>query len=153
MGHIKRDENGYSNTEDSSKFCVKSSPYNIAAALFQKGGIALGIFNGLTPYLKGQEFKRAIGSFEENYEKIPHFNYSFATCMEAYVRSVSKILPLVAKDVWTSIDTFADIGGGSGYMSIELCKFYPALKALSCDLKPLQPVFDTYMAKEDPALA
>ena len=30
MGHILRDEQGYSNSEDASKFCVSSNPNNIA---------------------------------------------------------------------------------------------------------------------------
>lgn len=52
MGHIKKDEHGYSNTEDSSKFCVKSNPDNIAAALLFRGKPD-GDFKHLTPYLKG----------------------------------------------------------------------------------------------------
>ena len=73
--------------------------------------------------------------------------------MESTCKSVSRILPLVAKDVWTSINSFADIGGGSGYMSIELCRVYPHLRAVSGDLKALEPVFNSYIAKEEAALA
>ena len=55
--------------------------------------------------------------------------------------------------MWSSINSFADIGGGSGFMSIEVCRRHPHLRAISGDLQALQPVFESYMAREDPALA
>lgn len=39
LGHIKKDENGYSNTEETSTFCVKSSANNISSALYLRGSI------------------------------------------------------------------------------------------------------------------
>ena len=73
--------------------------------------------------------------------------------MEGTVKILSKILPSKISDFWKSIKSFSDIGGGSGFMTIEICKAHPHLRGVNADLGDLSGVFDTYMAKDDPALA
>ena len=73
--------------------------------------------------------------------------------MEGTVKILSKILPVKISDFWKSIKSFSDIGGGSGFMTIEMCKAHQHLRGVNADLGDLSGVFDTYMAKDDPALA
>jgi len=73
--------------------------------------------------------------------------------MEGTVKILSKILPVKISHFWKSIKSFSDIGGGSGFMTIEMCKAHPHLRGVNADLGDLTGVFDAYMAKEDPALA
>ena len=73
--------------------------------------------------------------------------------MEGTVKILSKILPIKISHFWKSIKSFADIGGGSGFMTIEICRAHPHLHGVNTDLGDLSAVFDSYMAKEDPAMA
>ena len=78
----------------------------------------------------------------------------FAQYMESTIKLMKVDLPEKIGDVWKSISSFADIGGGSGYMTFQICKHHPHLEGVSGDLKQLSPVFDSFLAKEnDPELA
>lgn len=73
--------------------------------------------------------------------------------MEANVKLLKDPLAKNIGDVWKQVKSFADIGGGSGYTSIQICKQYPHLKGINCDLKYLAPVFKDYLSREnDPEL-
>ena len=140
MGHIKRDEHGYSNTQETSTFMVSTSPNNISSIFVWRAN-SESPFKNMTLYLKGQEFKKNLTNFDVIYSAIPHFNFMFASYMEATCKFVSRLLPLVAEDVWKSISSFADIGGGSGYMTIEVCRKFAHLRGVNTDLKHLDEVF------------
>lgn len=71
--------------------------------------------------------------------------------MESTIKIMKDSLPTSISDVWKSINSFTDIGGGSGYITFQICKHHPHLKGVSGDLKQLAPVFDSYLAKENDA--
>jgi hypothetical protein len=44
-------------------------------------------------------------------------------------------LPKKLEGFWKSINSFVDIGGGSGYLTISICKEHLHLKGINSDLK------------------
>lgn len=75
-------------------------------------------------------------------------NKDFATYMESCCRFVGEILPLKLSEFWKSINSFIDLGGGSGYITLQICKHHKHLKGINSDLKHLEPVFKEYLEKE-----
>jgi hypothetical protein len=106
-------------------------------------------FKNLTLYLKTDDLGPKLTDFNIMYDAAPGQAKKFASYMESTIKLLKDALPEKISDVWKSIKSFADIGGGSGYMAIQLCKHHPHLKGVSADLKQLSPVFDEYIAKEN----
>jgi len=73
----------------------------------------------------------------------------FARVMEHYSRFSGELLPIKLESTFKDIKTLADIGGGSGYMSLKICQKFPHLKAINCDLPHLEEVFNEYIAREE----
>jgi len=72
----------------------------------------------------------------------------FAGFMESVIKTTALRIPEVLKDIWSEVRTVADIGGGSGYVLMELCRRYPNLNAINVDLPELEPVFNKYLERE-----
>ena len=73
---------------------------------------------------------------------------SFANFMENVVRITALRIPEALKDIWSEVRSVADIGGGSGYVLMELCRRYPQLQGIDIDLPELEPVFNKYLERE-----
>jgi O-methyltransferase domain len=69
--------------------------------------------------------------------------------MEHYVRFAAELIPVKLESTFKEIKTFADIGGGSGYVSFKICQKHPHLKAITTDLPHLEEVFNEYKARPD----
>jgi SAM-dependent methyltransferase len=54
--------------------------------------------------------------------------------MESIVKIVALRIPEVLKNVWSEARYVADIGGGSGYVLMELLRKYPQLEGIDIDL-------------------
>lgn len=88
MGHICKKEGLYSNTKESSKFCVTSSPFYIGSVLKMQGGNnPLVSFGGLTKYLLTNN--EAKMDFGESYDNIPEMTENFADYMRGVVTPLS----------------------------------------------------------------
>ncbi len=85
------------------------------------------------------------------YDSAPGVAENFANYMESTIKLLKDALPSGISDVWKSINSFADIGGGSGYITFQICKHHPHLKGVNGDLKQLAPIFDSYLARENDA--
>lgn len=68
--------------------------------------------------------------------------------MESIVKIIALRIPELLKDVWSETRYVADIGGGSGYVLMELARRYPQLQGISIDLPVLEPVFNKYLERE-----
>ncbi len=73
----------------------------------------------------------------------------FALVMEHYVRFSGELIPRKLESTFNEIKSFVDIGGGSGYMSMKICKKFPHLKGISADLPHLEEVYNEYIAKPE----
>lgn len=52
------------------------------------------------------------------YDAAPGLAKKFAGYMESTIKLLKDTLPEKISDTWKSINSFADIGGGSGYIAI-----------------------------------
>lgn len=68
--------------------------------------------------------------------------------MENVVRITALRIPEALNDIWSEVRSIADIGGGSGYVLMELCRRYPQLQGINIDLPELLPVFNKYLERE-----
>ena len=155
MGHITydRETNKFSNTQETSDFCVSTSPLYVGEIFLFRGSIdRSGDFKNLTKYLSGNHYNTLIPDFGTFYDSQPGLVESFASYMEHSCKFVGLLLPFKIDAFWKSIRSFADIGGGSGYMSYQVCKAQTHLRAVSCDLKQCLPVFNEYISKESQSI-
>ena len=144
MGHIHYDKEGakYSNTQEASDFCVRTSPLFIGFSFLTRGNTERSDFKNLSAFLSGKQPEPMIGDFGTIYDAVPNLNFTFARYMESCCKFVSLILPLKLDAFWKSIRSFADVGGGRGFMSMSICKEHAHLKAVSCDLPQCASVYD-----------
>ena len=82
------------------------------------------------------------------YDSAPGVAENFANYMQSTIKLMKDSLPQCISDEWKSINSFADIGGGSGYITFQICKHHPHLKGVNGDLKQLLPVYNNYLANE-----
>jgi hypothetical protein len=152
MGQITKDvpSGKYSNTPEATVYCVKSSPLFLGGMFLARANIGQSDFVNLSKYLRGEEIKRGFTSFEDFYNMFPDSNKSFAFYMQSSIKFVGLRIPEVISDVWKDMNSFMDVGGGSGYMTIQICKAQKHLKGINSDLAALDPVFKEYIEKEDP---
>jgi len=68
--------------------------------------------------------------------------------MESIVKIIALRIPEVLKNVWSEARYVADIGGGSGYVLMELLRKYPQLEGINIDLPILEEVFNHYLERE-----
>jgi len=73
----------------------------------------------------------------------------FALVMELYVRFSGELVPLKLESTFHEIKSFVDIGGGSGYMAMQISKKFPHLKGINADLPQLEEVYNEYIAKPE----
>jgi hypothetical protein len=69
--------------------------------------------------------------------------------MLSCIRLVAPPLASNIAPFWKSIKSFADIGGGSGYMTMKICEHHDHLKGINTDLPQLEEVFQDYLSKEN----
>ena len=56
MGHLRKEADGrYGNTEDTKRYCCKSSAHFIGEPLKRRGDLQHSSFNNLTSYVKGDK--------------------------------------------------------------------------------------------------
>jgi O-methyltransferase domain/Dimerisation domain len=150
MGHMGKDPmtGKYFNTEEASLFAVKDSPFSLAAALMFRGNSRDADYSTMSAYLRGTIMETKFSSFDAIYNSAPNFNFIFADYMRSSCLNVAYTMPHKTKDFWNSISSFIDIGGGSGFITIELCKAFANLRGVNTDLGQLKPVFDKYLSNE-----
>lgn len=119
MGHIDKTEDGkYFNLPEASAFGVKSSPLYIGTNFLFRGKAQNADYGNLTSYLKGGEFKKLAADFGQLYDSVPNIARFFADYMQSSCKFVGILLPQKIDSFWKSINSFVDIGGGSGYMTM-----------------------------------
>jgi tRNA G46 methylase TrmB len=148
MGHLLRIEDRYRNTPETAAFCVRSSPLYMGEAFSRVGNLKSNNFNKLHDFLVKDPTSN-FTDFQDMYKSESKYSpEDFARFMESVVRITALRIPEVLKDIWSKVRNVADIGGGSGYVLMELCKRYPNLNAINIDLPELEPVFNKYLERE-----
>jgi len=122
IGYLTKDKDDrYGNSEDSSNFLVSTSPFCLAESIHFNYAVYGNSWKNFTNYLKGQDQAALLEDFSKVYDAKPGFNKWFARVMEHYVRFGAELLPVKLESTFKDIKTFADIGGGSGYLSFKIC--------------------------------
>ncbi|TNV79691.1 hypothetical protein FGO68_gene15830 [Halteria grandinella] len=139
----------YSNSESTQMFLVQSSP-DYTGLFFQfRGRVEGNDFAHLTQVLKGENVKNKLTDFNAAYDADPNTPKFFGDYMKSCITFVSQLLPQRLDQFWKSVTTFTDIGGGTGYATIELCKAQTHLIGTNTDLGQCKPVYDEYTSALD----
>jgi hypothetical protein len=150
IGYLTKDKDGkYGNSEDSTNYLVSTSPYCLAEMIHFNYATYADSWKNFTSYLKGQEQQTFFEDFTKIYDSRPGTNKMFARVMEHYARFSGELLPIKLESTFKDINTLADIGGGSGYMSFKICQKFPHLKAINCDLPHLEEVYNDYIKRPE----
>jgi len=147
MKHLEKFEDRYRNTAETSAFCVRSSRLYTGEAFSRVGNLATNSFARLTEKLV-HDSKPRYTNFNEIYKSEHFTSESFARYMESVVKLIALRIPEVLKNIWSEARYVADIGGGSGYVLMELIRRYPQLQGIDIDLPVLENVFNQYLERE-----
>jgi hypothetical protein len=124
MKHLEKFEDRYRNTAETSAFCVRSSRLYTGEAFSRVGNLATNSFARFTEQLV-HDPKPRYTDFNEVYKSEQFTSESFARYMESVVKMIALRIPEVLKNIWSEARYVADIGGGSGYVLMELIRRYP----------------------------
>jgi hypothetical protein len=124
MEHLTRVDDRYRNTPETAAFCVKTSPLYTGEAFSKFGNLTTNSFARLTDVLIKDATPR-YANFNDLYKSDKFSGESFARYMESVVKIIALRIPEVLKNIWSDARYVADIGGGSGYVLMELCRRYP----------------------------
>ena len=58
MGHLRKNQDRYANTEDTRRYCCKDSSEYIGEQLRRKGDLSQNSFKDLKRYLMGEEIEK-----------------------------------------------------------------------------------------------
>ncbi len=143
---IDKDGDLFVNTEFSKKYLSKNSNSFIAMSLLSKKDM-LDISDAIDRVKNGK-----IENYEENkaFKKV----YNFKSLAESSANEIKlfRAKPLIesVKNVFSKDDkfTFLDIGGGSGMLSIELCKYFKNAKGVIFEEDSVAEVAKDFIKKE-----
>jgi cyclopropane fatty-acyl-phospholipid synthase-like methyltransferase len=68
---------------------------------------------------------------------------------EHYIRFAGELVPFKLESIFKEITSFADIGGGNGYLSIKICKKFSHLRGVTVDLPHLHEVYNEYILRPE----
>ena len=138
MGLIIRDNEGYSNTEQSRTFLVKDSPEYIGSIILHSYH-CVNLWSALVETVKAGKSNKNILEMPEEERR-------------EFLLGMNVLASINSKKVAAAVDLsgcghLLDLGGGPGTFSINFCKENPELKATIYDLIDSKPFADKMIRK------
>lgn len=127
-GLLKKDKNGYSNSEASESFLVKDKEFYLGGQVERHRARSSAVWENLTESLKkwnyGDEEKSAPESDDQGAEAMA----------EQHNLALLHGFELAKSFDFSTRKKILDLGGGTGATSIALCESYPKLESVVFDL-------------------
>jgi hypothetical protein len=151
LGMLARGTDGrYANTVETDLYLDAEKTTYIGGDLTHLNARLYAHWNDLTTSLRtGKPQSRGgAGNFTSMYGD-PTLLRTFANAMTGGTRPVA--MALAARFPWASYKSLIDVGTAEGCLPVYIAKAHPTIRGGGFDLAPLQPLFETYVAKHDVA--
>ncbi|MGI8836813.1 MAG: methyltransferase [Pyrinomonadaceae bacterium] len=146
---LERDAAGlYRNTSEADMFLDKAKPSYIGGMLEMANTRLYPFWGSLTEALRTgrpQNEAKSGGNFFEALYADPERLEGFLSAMTGL--SLGAANAIAQKFSWKDYQTFIDIGGAQGGLSVQVAKAHPHLKGGNFDIPAVGPVFEKYVAK------
>ncbi|NES97271.1 MAG: methyltransferase [Desertifilum sp. SIO1I2] len=147
---LERDPEGrYSNTPETDQFLDRAKPSYIGGLLEMANAHVYSFWGSLTEGLQtGQPQSGAKGEgnpFEHLYAD-PQRLERFLSAMTSLSMRAASII--AQKFPWHHYQTFMDIGGAQGGMSVQVASQHAHLTGGNFDLPPVAPIFEKYVQQQ-----
>ena len=139
----------YANTAEAEHYLDRAKPSYVGGILEMMNGRLYGFWGNLTEALvTGAPQNEARGGGPNPFEAI----YADPRRLEMFLGAMTGVsLPtaraIAAAFPWREHKTFADLGCAEGALPVELARAHPHLTGYGFDLKPVQPMFERYVAR------
>lgn len=146
---LERDADGlYGNTPEAALFLDRAKPSYIGGMLEMANTRLYPFWGSLTEALRTgrpQNEAKSGGNFFEALYADPERLEGFLSAMTGL--SLGAANAIAQKFSWNDYQTFIDIGGAQGGLSVQVAKAHPHLKGGNFDMAAVGPVFEKYVAK------
>jgi hypothetical protein len=146
---LERDAAGiYRNTTEADMFLDKAKPSYIGGMLEMANTRLYPFWGSLTEALKTgrpQNEAKSGGNFFAALYADPERLEGFLSAMTGL--SLGAANAIAQKFPWSDYQTFIDIGGAQGGLSVQVAKAHARLKGGNFDIPAVGPVFEKYVAK------
>ncbi len=149
MRLLKRDRAGcYRNSQAAGLFLDRNQPSYIGGLMELSSTRLYALWNQLGHLLKTGE-PAAIE--EQGQNEFFSTLYQNPVELEQFLSGMTGIstgetILIASLFPWKNYQTFADIGGAQGALSVRVAMTHPHLTGLSYDLAPVQPIYEKYVA-------
>ena len=148
LGILTRAEERYSNGFAAGEYLVPRKPSYMGGALELANSRLYPVWGKLTdalrtglPQNEAQQESDYYGSLSRDRERLGMFLRAMTGLSMASSRAIARKFP------WNNYQTFVDVGGAQGELSIELASRHPHLRGATFDLPPVQPFFEERVAQ------
>ncbi|MFI9555149.1 methyltransferase [Nonomuraea endophytica] len=150
MRLLTRDSTGYGPTAAASAYLTPGAPEYIGGFLALNQRRLYPAWGDLTSFLKTAANLAHGAKVDDPMPALyatPQRTRSFAEGMDGYATLLGR--PISEKFDWSSVKSFADLGGCRGMLTTRIAAAHPHLEGVTFDLAPLNPLFDELVASTD----
>lgn len=149
MGFLHRADGKYENTTETAVFLDRNKPSYLGGILEMSSVRLFGFWANLTDGLRtGKPQNEVRHGQPELFEVL----YSDQAQLEGFLGAMTGLshpanVQIAQQLPWKKWNTFVDIGGAQGDLSVQIASTNPHITGIGFDLPPVQPIFEKYIAK------
>lgn len=145
---LSRDDGRYSNTPETDLFLDPAKPTYVGGMLEMGSTRLYGFWGSLTEGLitgQPQSEVKTGGDFFENLYSDPEKLAGFTAAMSGLSRAAGEAI--ATKFPWRDYGSMIDIGCAQGAVPVAIAQAHDHLTGAGFDLPPVEPIFNSYVAK------
>ncbi len=146
LGMLEREDGCYSNTRQGDLFLDRAKPSYIGGVLEMASTRLFRSWANLTRGLKSGEPQNDVSQAEDGFAEL----YSNPARLKEFLSAMTGISMGAARALaelfpWERVETFLDVGGAKGCVSVQLALAHPHLIGGEFDLPVVGPIFEEYV--------
>jgi hypothetical protein len=146
LGVLTRKSGKYANTPETNAFLDRAKPGYVGGILEMAAHRLYGFWGSLTEGLRtGRQQNEAksggdlFGALYADPDRLRGFLSAMTGVSMGPAQAIAKKFP------WKKYNTFVDVGGAQGCVSVQLALTHPHLRGGEYDLAPVGPIFNEYV--------
>ena len=148
MGFLERSDGLYANSDLASKYLNSAQPTYLGGLLDLAETRLYPVWGKLTDALRTGQPQNEARHVPDYYSNLTSDNYR----LQVFLRAMSGLSMESSRQIartfpWARYQSFADLGGAEGALTVELARSYKHLRGICFDLTPVRPFFQEYVTR------
>ncbi len=146
LGMLERHGGCYGNTLEGDRYLDRAKPSYVGGFLEMSNGRLYKHWGNLTRGLRSGEPQNEVSQAEDGFAalyadppRLRQFLSAMTGCSMGAARALAQLFP------WENFETFMDVGGAQGCVSVQLALAHPHLTGGEFDLPAVGPIFEEYV--------